>query len=237
MNSKLLFYFFIVLSVQFNSCSNNPEEVQIPKEPICEQIEWLDIWMPEMNKDSHPRVLLIGNSITKGYYKEVSKLLQDKAYIARLTTSKSLGNPVLLEEIELVLSQKKFDVVHFNNGLHGGGYTEKEYREGFLELISTLKKRCPNAQLIWASTTPVRSGSGMRDFDPFTERVKERNFIALECIAEQDIVVNDLFGLIENHPEYYADGDGIHLVHDGTIALARQVAHIIEEVIVKDSLQ
>ena len=33
-----------------------------------EYIEWSDIWIPGANKTDLPHVLLIGNSITRGYY-------------------------------------------------------------------------------------------------------------------------------------------------------------------------
>ena len=66
-------------------------------------------------------MLLIGDSITQGYYGQVAERLKGKASVARLTTSKSVGDPALLAEVALVLGQCRFDVVHFNNGLHGLG--------------------------------------------------------------------------------------------------------------------
>jgi hypothetical protein len=36
---------------------------------------------------------------------------------------------------------------------------------------------------------------------------------------------------VENHPEYYAGGDGAHLAPVGVTALARQVADVILETI------
>ena len=111
---------------------------QQPKQVIRESIEWLDVWMPNTNDSALPRILLIGNSITRGYYPEVQKALNDKAYVARLTTSKSIGDPGLLSEIALILGYYKFDIVHFNNGLHGWGYTEKEYGSAFPAFINII---------------------------------------------------------------------------------------------------
>ena len=37
-------------------------------EPIRERIEWADIWVTDADKDDLPRVLLIGDSITRGYF-------------------------------------------------------------------------------------------------------------------------------------------------------------------------
>ena len=56
-----------------------------------EKIEWLDVWIPDTNERGLPRVLLVGDSITRGYGKQVEAGLKGKAYVARLATSKSLG--------------------------------------------------------------------------------------------------------------------------------------------------
>src|ERR1700726_1885777 len=92
-----------------------------------ENTEWLGVWVPHTQARGFPRVLLIGDSIARGYYREVEEHLKGKAYLARLATSKSVGDPGLLAEISLVLGQTHFDVIHFNNGMHGWGYTEEEY--------------------------------------------------------------------------------------------------------------
>ena len=91
-----------------------------------ENIEWCNIWIPDTQEANLPRVLLIGDSITGGYGPKVADALKGQASVARLTTSKSLGDPALLAEVALVLGQCRFDVVHFNNGLHGWGYCEEE---------------------------------------------------------------------------------------------------------------
>ena len=85
-----------------------------------EDIEWLDVWLPDTNDNNLPRVLLIGDSITRGYYPEVEKAFAGRAYVGRLTTSKSLGDPALLKEVALVLSQQHYQVIHFNNGRREG---------------------------------------------------------------------------------------------------------------------
>src|SRR5258708_15011679 len=80
-----------------------------------ESIEWCDIWISHANETNLPRVLLIGDSITRAYYPEVEKHLACRAYVARLATSRFVADPVLLTEIALMLDAPKFDVIHFNN--------------------------------------------------------------------------------------------------------------------------
>ena len=52
--------------------------------------------------------------------------LDGKAFVARLATSRFVADPVLLKEVELVLSETKFNVILFNNGMHGWQHTEAE---------------------------------------------------------------------------------------------------------------
>ena len=56
---------------------------------VRENIEWLDVWVPGNNVTDRPRVLLIGDSITRGYYKAVEDKLKGKAVVCRLATSRA----------------------------------------------------------------------------------------------------------------------------------------------------
>src|ERR1051325_4851438 len=146
---------FLCLSAGFTTNLTGAESKANP--PARESIEWCDIWISHANETNLPRVLLIGDSIARDYYPEVEKRLAGKAFVARLATSRFVADPVLLKEIELVLSQEKFDVIHFNNGMHGWQHSEAEYREAFPKFIKALRKHAPDAKLIWGTTTPLRN--------------------------------------------------------------------------------
>lgn len=193
-----------------------------------EAIEWCNIWIPDANGTRLPRVLLIGDSITQGYYAKVAELLKDKASVARLTTSKSIGDPVLLGEVALVLGQCQFDLVHFNNGLHGWGYSEREYEKSFPEVVATICKHAPKARLIWATTTPMRKAGDLTVVAEGTHRVKARNKIAVEWVAREGIAVDDLYELVKDHPEYWS-ADGVHFNGKGIDVQAEQVSRRIAE--------
>jgi len=189
-----------------------------------ENTEWLDVWLPETNSSGLPRVLLIGNSITRQYFKEVEQQLKGKAFVARISTSKSLGDPGLLQEVELVMGYHQFDVVHFNNGMHGWAYSEEEYGRALPGLLQVIRKCAPNAKLIWANTTPVRSGEGMRDFNERNIRVVARNRLAGELLKAEDVTINDLYSVVERNNAFYNGGDGVHPSPPGVKVLANQVS-------------
>lgn len=187
-----------------------------------EEIEWSNIWLSGVGKIDKPHILMIGNSITKSYASIVSDCFSNSAYISYLTTSKSLGDPLFIKEVEMVLSQIDFDVIHFNNGLHGKGYSEVEFIDGFKSLLMTIDNKAPDAYLIWATITPVRKSGDLFVFDEFNHRVMERNSMVLQLINDKDILVNDLYGILKDRPNLYLN-DGIHLNPDGCKIIASEV--------------
>jgi lysophospholipase L1-like esterase len=176
--------------------------------------------------------LLIGDSIARDYYPEVEKRLAGKAFVARLTTSRFLADPVLLKEIELVLEQMKFDAIHFNNGMHGWQYTEADYRKAFPAFLDTIRAHAPKARLIWAATTPLREGKGATS-DPMAnysnERIAARNAIAAEITAGRNVPADDLNSPMRGHPEYHSDN--VHFNSQGIQIQAAQVAAEIEKLL------
>ena len=201
-------------------------QLVLAQEPIRERIEWADIWVTDADKDDLPRVLLIGDSITRGYFSEVEKALAGKAYCARLTTSKCVSDPFFPDEVQLLLKQYRFAVIHFNNGLHGWGYTEDQYRDGLLRLMETFEKHAAGAKLIWATTTPVREANNLSQVSDRTERVKARNRIAAGIMQERGISTNDLYGLVESRQDYFSN-DGVHFSGKGKEIQAAAVAEIV----------
>jgi lysophospholipase L1-like esterase len=197
-----------------------------PPKVVREDIEWLDVWVPGNATRGLPRVLLIGDSIARGYYPGVADRLKGKAVVARLATSKSLGDPALLDEVRLVLGQARFDVVHFNNGLHGFGYTEDQYAKALPELVAAIRKGAPAAKLVWATTTPVRQPDQPDALSPKTDRVVARNKLADGVMEKVSVPIDDLFALARDHPEWVGR-DGTHLNPKGTEALADQVAKTV----------
>jgi lysophospholipase L1-like esterase len=201
-----------------------------PAQVVRESIEWLDVWIPNTNDHALPRVLLIGDSITRGYGKQVEAGLKDKAYVARLATSKSLGDPALLDQVELVMREHSFDVIHFNNGMHGDGYSEETYAAALPELLSRLKKYAPHARLVFATTTDVRERNSLERVHAKTDRMIRRNQLVAAFAKRENIPVNDLFEVVREHPEWHA-ADGVHMTEKGYEALAAQVIREVRKLL------
>ncbi len=192
---------------------------------LSEPKEWVDANSPKNPDPKLPNVLLVGDSITRGYYPSVSADLKGKANCYLFASSCSVGDPRLAGKLADFFAKPHpdFAVIHFNNGMHGWGYTEVEYKTYFHELTDSLRQAQPKAQLIWASTTPVLSTS-----PPDTgknARIDARNASALEYVTGQHIPLDDLHALMLQHQNLHK-GD-IHYQPAGYDLLARQAADSI----------
>lgn len=198
----------------------------LAEEPIRERIEWIDIWVTDADREDLPKVLFVGDSITRGYFGAVDKHLAGQASCARLTTSKCVSDPTFNDDLQLLLKQYKFSVIHFNNGLHGWGYTDEQYRDGLANTVLTIKQHAGDAELIWATTTPMRKRDDLQAFADETTRVKARNAFAAEIMKDSAASTDDLFQLVEAHAEWQST-DGVHFNAIGNEAMAKQVAESV----------
>ena len=197
-----------------------------------ESIEWCDIWISHADETNLPRVLLIGDSITRAYYPQVEKNLEGKAYVGRLSSSAFISDPALLKQIKMVLSQYHFDVIHFNNGMHGWQHSEKEYADAFPAFLKTIHKLAPGAKLIWANTTPLRVSPQLppgNQTQATDERIAARNALALKIVEAKGIPVDDLNTPMLGHPDYHSDN--VHFNDQGIAIQAAQVAAQIQKVL------
>ena len=176
-----------------------------------------------------PRVLLIGDSISVAYTFPVRKALSGKANVHRVAAN---GGSTIrgLKYIDTWLGRGKWDVIHFNWGLHDmfslNGRNGKpqapldEYEKNLGKLVQRLKQT--GAKLIWCSTTPVPKGSP----PPATNKdAIAYNAVAKKIMDANAIAIDDLYALALPKMEKIqrAPGD-VHFSPEGSKLLAEQVA-------------
>ena len=198
---KTLILASLLLAITPAAFSQESKPEQKPKIER-ENIEWCDVWIPGATTTNKPRVLLVGDSITKGYYKVASDQLGNGVACARFATSACVADPAFHVQLDALLSQYTFTLVHFNNGLHGVGYTEEEYRAGYEKALKSIQKHSPATKLVLALSTPLNETSSANSLNP---RVNERNKIVSALAKTYGASVNDLHSISKGHPEYYTD--------------------------------
>jgi lysophospholipase L1-like esterase len=185
-----------------------------------------------------PRVLLIGDSISMGYTLPLRELLAGKANLHRPPTN--CGDTTRgIKSLDDWLGEKKWDVIHFNFGLHDLKYVDdkgtlvsvekgkqvmspEQYEKNLRQIVERLKKT--NAKLIFATTTPVPDASAGRVKG---DEVKY-NAVAEKVMKETGVEVDDLYGFVMAHPAMIQPRN-VHYTKDGYKALAEQAAKVIEK--------
>jgi hypothetical protein len=198
----------------------------LPASSRPEEIEWTWEVRPTHLDSKLPNVLLIGDSISRNYYPEVQRQLASVANVYLFAASTSLGDPRLLHQLAEFASMEdvQFQVVHFNNGMHGWTYSEEEYKSAFPDYIREIRQIAPAAKLIWATTTPVKadSSSGPTNPGPTNARVDRRNSIAVAVMKKAGITIDDQNSLMTHHTDTYEDN--VHFALAGSTIQGRQAA-------------
>jgi len=188
---------------------------------------------PIQDEEGLPRVLIIGDSISMGYTGPVRRLLEGKANVHRIPAN---GGPTRngVANIEKWLGSSKWDVIHFNWGIHdlkhmpdGKRQVEPaDYEANLRKLVARLKQT--GARLIWASTTPIPEGE-LNPKRTFGE-VKEYNEIAAKVMKENGVTINDLNGWMTPRFEEFHKPKDLHYIDAGSEHLAQKVAEAITSV-------
>lgn len=179
-----------------------------------------------------PRVLLIGDSVSIGYTQPTRQLLAGKANVHRPPTNcSSTGNG--LKYLNSWLGEKKWDVIHFNFGLHDAKLPPEGvrhappdvYAKNLRELVTQMK--ASGAKLIFATTTPVPNGGNLRPTRRFGS-VDEYNAAAEKVMMASGVAINDLNAAIAPHLSTMQRANDVHFTSEGSALLAKHVAKSIE---------
>ena len=204
-----------------------------------------------------PRVLLMGDSVSIAYALEVRKLLAGVANVHRVSancgsTKVAVGYYGLKRWLPDV--NEKWDVIHFNHGLHdlsyrfaddrdknekgeyaspaNGGHQNvppEVYEKNLRQIIARLKQT--GAKLIFASTTPVPESDAakyVKDSElPYNE-------IAKKVMNEDGVTWNDLWSLVNPRQAELQIPRNVHFQPKGSSVMAKRVAETIRAALLKD---
>ena len=190
-----------------------------------EKFEWIRSWSDYAPNDDLPRVLLIGDSITNGYNEHVRELLRGVCYVDFFATSYTIESGVYLANVRAMLADAKYDLVHFNFGLHGFHLGVKEYKARVRALAEEIAL---SARVISVTSTPIREQKS-NDLAAKNDIVIERNAAVVEIAKECGYPVDDLYPVARELAFELTAGDGYHYTTDGYKALAAVVAKSIKD--------
>jgi arylsulfatase A-like enzyme/lysophospholipase L1-like esterase len=188
-----------------------------------------------------PNILLLGDSNTIGYVLALRKLLAGKANVF-FPLRPNTGAPdncantgYGLSGIDRFLTATapegtRWDIVHFNWGLHDCTRTESgewkvplgTYTNNLEQLVARLKQT--PAKLIWATSSVANPGNpAVRPGDEVIY-----NAAALKVIERHGLPVNDIYALTQPFkPELFKAPGNIHFSPEGAALIAAQTAEIL----------
>jgi lysophospholipase L1-like esterase len=191
-----------------------------------------------------PRILIIGDSISGGYTPYVQEYFEDKATVVRISENgKHAGYG--LTRIREYIGDEKWDIIHFNYGLHDLCYRHRDSKlyggrdkingklpygidkyEENLDSLVIIMKELSDAKLIFLTTTYVPENEGGR----FAEDAILYNEVAKKVMNKHHVIVNDIYDQsIEIHQKYGLGDDDVHYTDEGSEMLAKIICEFLEK--------
>lgn len=193
---------------------------------VRENIEWINIrWHEEEKTIGLPRILLIGDSIVVGHCTILSDKLKGKLGVDYFATSKIVSDKDFMSELKFMLKKYSYDMIIFNNGLHGIKVEDSVYAKSLKRVLSYLQKQ--TGHLVWRNSTPCFPAPGRKAAQDWVDRVPKRNALALTVVEKLGIPVIDAYSLLKSKSEL--SSDGIHFNADGYDLLADKEARYIKQ--------
>ena len=182
-------------------------------------------------------VLLVGDSIRRGYDQAVRKSLEGKAMVYFPEENCRFAAYTLrqLHEYKRLIQEGEVDVLHWNAGLWDclrimgeEPHTPIDIYAYYIERICIrIQKVYPNAKVIFATSTQVQSEKMSPDFKRYNEDIEAYNEAAVAIVKKYGFEVNDLYAVSAALPPE-AHSDATHYYTPmGTEAFANQVLSCI----------
>ena len=189
-----------------------------------ERFEWVQSWCDEAPSNDLPRVLLIGDSITRQYQDRIRELLRGKCYVDYFSSSYAVDSPIYQTLIKAFVGDSKYAIIHFNNGLHGFHIGKSTYKSRLKKLLKTFPNDC---KVILANTTFVFEEGNVIPDKMWGKRVSERNLAIAELSEEFGFPIDNLYSVSRTIDSNGRSNDGTHFKEEGIDILANNVVKSI----------
>lgn len=190
-------------------------------------------------------MLLIGDSISIGYTLGVREALRGRWNVDR-PPENCKSTLKILDRLEHWLAGRRYDVIHFNAGLHDMKHVRAangpvgddalldvgvgtrwvpldDYTRNLEAIVTRLEQT--GARLIFATTTPVPAGAKGR----LPADVARYNDAALLVMSRHRVTIDDLYGVAARLVTLHQPERQVHFTPTGNALLAEAVAAAIDQ--------
>ncbi|QDT25611.1 hypothetical protein Enr10x_09080 [Gimesia panareensis] len=169
-----------------------------------------------------PRVLLIGDSVSRGYTQAARNALKGKVNVHRAPANCG-PTATGLKKLDVWLGDGNWDLIHFNFGIHDRRTKADDYEQRLEEIVKRLKKT--GAKVVWASSTPIPAD--WKEGPEMKAKLEEKNAIAAKVMKRNGVEIDDLFTFITPHLAEVQNPKDVHFNGKGYDLLGKQVAEYI----------
>ena len=182
-------------------------------------------------------LLLVGDSIRMGYDKSVKKTLEGLANVYFPAENCRFASYLLRSFHDYLdgVDGKDIDVVHWNAGLwdclrlfEEDVHTPVEIYEYYIDrLCVRIKKVCPNAKVVFATSTSVLSEKMDKNFKRYNEDIEKYNEAAVKVCRKHGFEINDLYSLSVTLGEEVHSDPVHYYTTSGTEAFTNKVLSVV----------
>ena len=169
-----------------------------------------------------PRILVIGDSISRGCTMPLRHALKGKVNVHRAPMNCG-PTAVGLKFLDSWLGDGKWDLITFNFGIHDRNTSSENYQKRLAQITKRLK--ATGAKVVWITTTPVPEGAH-EYVKGSTERL---NKIADELMKQEGITSLDFNSAITPLLGKYQLPKNCHYRNEGYKFLAQLMADMIQK--------
>lgn len=177
-----------------------------------------------------PRVLLIGDSVSRGYTQAARNALKGKVNVHRAPANCG-PTATGLKKLDVWLGDGNWDLIHFNFGIHDRRTKADDYEKRLEEIVKRLKQT--GAKVVWASSTPIPAD--WKEGPEMKAKLEEKNVIAAKVMERNGVEIDDLFTFITPHLSEVQNPKDVHFNGKGYDLLGKQVAEYIEGVLQEEN--
>ncbi|MEI6075607.1 MAG: SGNH/GDSL hydrolase family protein, partial [Verrucomicrobiota bacterium] len=170
-----------------------------------------------------PRMLIIGDSISRGYTLAVRHALAGKVNVHRAPAN---CGPTAsgLKNLNVWLGKSKWDIITWNFGIHDRNTAPEVYRKNLEVLLQRIQKT--GAKIIWVRTTPAPPSG--KNHEGFTDaQCDQVNRIADEVMSANHLAEVDLYYLLKPKLSGLQLPDNVHFQEPGYQLMGSNIASVV----------
>ncbi len=184
------------------------------------------------------KILLVGDSIRNGYDLYVKENMENMAEVYFPSENCRFALYVL-RYFHMWCERAKtfdFDAVHWNVGLwdtlriYGDGCLTPidEYERLLERIVLRIKRVCPNAVQIFATSTPVMESGYIKDYEMrYNADIEAYNAVAVRVMKKHGVIVNDLYALMKDTPDSYHSDQTHYYTAEATELMGDRVSLVL----------